>query len=99
MSAPCPEFGFDVTLRFTPGLPEDAADAVMTAFVQAVEARGLTAGGGGDATGWSLTVGPGAVQAIDADRDALASWGATRPEIADMKVGPVVDLNDGATRS
>jgi uncharacterized protein YggL (DUF469 family) len=99
MSVPCPLFGFDVRLRFRPGLSEDAADALMTAFVQAVEARGLGAGGGGDATGWSLTIEPGAVQAIDADREALASWAAARGEIADVFVGPLVDLSDGASRS
>ena len=92
MSAPCPEFGFDIMFRLAPGLSESERDAVWTGFVRAVEARGLSAGGGGDVV-WTHTVAREGGQAIDADREALRGWAEAQAGIVEVRVGPLIDLN------
>lgn len=94
MSAACPEFGFDVTFRLAAGLPEAERDRLWTAFVRAVEARGLSAGGGGDVV-WTHTVVRDGGQAVDADREALRAWAEAQPGIVEVRVGPLVDLAGG----
>jgi len=93
MSAACPEYGFELTFHLVPRLAEDARSALWDAFIDAVEARGLSAGGGGDQV-WRLVITRDGGQAIDADREALGAWAAARPEIAAVGVGPLVDLSE-----
>ena len=93
MSAACPEFGFELTFDLVPRLGEDARSALRDAFIDALEARGLSADGGGEQV-WRHVITRDGAQAIDADREALRAWAATRPEIAAVTVGPLVDLSD-----
>lgn len=93
MSAACPEYAFDVTLRLAPQLDADARAALRRAFAALLDARGLVADGGGDAV-LRHTVARDGGQAVDADRDAVREWARARPEIVDATVGPLVDLGD-----
>ena len=92
MSAPCPTYGFVITLRVAPGLDAAASNTLRDAFVAAVEARGLSAGGGGR-LGHHVVSRDGG-QAIDADREALRAWAESRPDVVEVTVGPLVDLDD-----
>lgn len=95
MSAPCPRFGFDVRLHVAPGLTAEACDALARAFTATVEARGLSASARHGET-WCHVVTRDGGQAVDADREALAEWAASRPDIAGAAVGPLVDLSGNA---
>ena len=97
MSAPCPEYGFTLTCRLAPAVGPDAARALRDALAQALESRGLAARGGGEER-WHHVVTRDGGQAIDADREALRAWAATRPEIAAATVGPLHDLHDTTAR-
>jgi len=94
MSAPCPVFGFTVRVRLAPELSETASAALLDDFVRAVESRGLSAGGGAGPAGWTLTISSVGGQAVDGDREALAAWGEGRPEVIEISVGALVDLDD-----
>lgn len=94
MSAPCPVFGFTVRVRLEPGLSEGECEALLDAFVRVVESRGLSAGGGSGPAGWTLTISSVGGQAVDADREALASWAKGRAGILEVVVGALVDLDD-----
>jgi hypothetical protein len=91
MSAACPEFAFEIVLRLAPGVDEARRGALRDALAAAAELRGLSAAGGGDEVQRYLITRDGG-QAIDADREALRAWAASRPEIAHAAVGPLVDL-------
>jgi uncharacterized protein YggL (DUF469 family) len=93
VSAPCPSYGFAITVRLAPGLDDGASGALWDAFIAAVEARGLSAGGGGDQL-WHHVISRDGGQAIDADREALRAWAEARPDIVEVSVGPLVDLDD-----
>lgn len=95
MSAPCPVFGFTVHVRLATELSETDGAALLDDFVRAVESRGLSAGGGGGPAGWTLTISSVGGQAVDGDREALASWADGRPGVIEMTVGALVDLDDG----
>ena len=95
MSAPCPDFGFEVVFHLVPGLDEAATLALRVEFVAGpIEGRGLQCGGGGTDARWSHVVHGESGQATDADREAIAAWAGARNEIAAVEIGPLVDLND-----
>lgn len=97
MSAPCPVFGFEVVFRIVPGLGEAAARALWDDFIAGpIDGRGLVCGGGPSEGRWSHLVSSDAGQATDADREAVATWAAARPEIVAAEVGPLVDLSSAA---
>jgi uncharacterized protein YggL (DUF469 family) len=95
VSAPCPEFGFRLTLRLTPGVDAASRRALSDALRAVVEARGLSAAGGGEEAPRYLVTRDGG-QAIDADREALREWAAAQAAIARADVGPLVDLREAA---
>jgi uncharacterized protein YggL (DUF469 family) len=74
---------------------EPATRALWEAFAAGpIDGRGLVCGGSGSHAGrWSLLVHGEAGQATDADREAVAAWARSRPEIASVDVGPLVDLS------
>ena len=95
MSAPCPIFGFEVVFQLSPGVSEATADALRDDFISGpIEGRGLVCGGGMAGGRWSHVVRGEAGQATDADRQALVAWAESRPEIATVEVGQLVDLNE-----
>jgi hypothetical protein len=92
VSAPCPEYGFTFACRLASPLDADAARALRDAFARVLESRGLAADGGDGR--WHHVISRDGGQAIDADREALRAWAASRPDVADVTVGPLVDLDD-----
>ena len=51
-------------------------------------------GTGGGESEWRYVVRRDGGQAVDADRQAVAAWLAARREVAEVVVGPLVDLTD-----
>lgn len=93
MSAACPVFGFEVVFHLAPGLSEAAAAALWSDFTSGpIERRGLVCAEGSAAGRWSHVVHGEAGQATDADREVVAAWADSRPEIAAADVGPLVDV-------
>jgi uncharacterized protein YggL (DUF469 family) len=93
VSAACPLFGFEVVFHLTPGLGDAAAAALWRDLVAGpIERRGLVCVGGIAGGRWSHVVHGEAGQATDADRQAVAAWALSRPEIAAADVGPLVDV-------
>jgi YggL 50S ribosome-binding protein len=91
MSAACPRYGFELRLRVEPGLDLATRESLADALEDALDARGLAAERVGEDV-WTLVVTRDGSQAIDADREALLAWAATRDEIVDVEAGPLVDL-------
>jgi uncharacterized protein YggL (DUF469 family) len=92
MSAPCPSFGFVVSIVFAPECDVSARDAFWDAWTALLEARGLyCAGGGGDTQ--EYVVASDATQATDADRNAVEGWLAARGELTRWDIGQLIDLS------
>lgn len=93
VSGACPVFGFEVVLHLAPGVGESAARALWEAFVAGpIAGRGLLCTPGGTGDRWTHLVHGEAGQATDADREAVAAWAASRPEVARLDVGPLTDV-------
>ena len=93
MTAPCPSFGFFVSIALVADLPDDRVDTLWRSFMAAVEQRGLVADGGTARRTWTYMIQSDASQATDADRQAIEAWAAAQPEIASVEVGELVDLH------
>ena len=90
MSAACPRLGFTLRLRLA---PDADGVAVRDALGAALGARGLeTEPAARDP--WTLVVTREGGQAIDADREALTAWAASRDDVVACEAGPIVDLSD-----
>lgn len=77
-------FHLRVVLR---ALSAAEADRFWDAFLaEAIEARGLTYGGGEEGFVAALRG-----SATEADRDAVRDWLAARPEVVSAAIGPLVD--------
>lgn len=93
MSGACPELGFDVRIHPHEGVTEEGVRALVRALVAGpVEARGLVAEVAGTVDRL-VTITRDGGQATEADREAIADWAASRREIAQCEVGPLVDLS------
>jgi uncharacterized protein YggL (DUF469 family) len=92
MSSACPEYGFEFSFRLAPDAAHDASDVVWSAFIEAVEGQGLSAGGGGDVQ-WHHVISRDGAQATDADREWLLAWARRRADVAEAAAGPLIDLN------
>ena len=80
------EFGFHVRFALR-ALSAAEADRFWDAFLaEAIEARGLTYGGGEQGFVAALRG-----SATEADRDAVRDWLAARPEVMSAEVGSLVD--------
>ena len=95
MSAACPALAFELVLRLTPGLDAAGRRALHDALAATVASHGLSAAGRGDAAPRYVITRDGG-QAIDADREVLRAWAAARAEVAEVAVGPLVDLHEAA---
>lgn len=89
MTAPCPAFGFSVALELAPGA---SLDALGAAFAALLESRGLRLRETGRLPRREYVVTSEASQATELDRDAVGAWLGARPELARVRVGPLVDL-------
>lgn len=91
MTAPCPSYGFVVTIAFAPECDEGTRSAFSDAWIELLEAHGLyCAGGGGDSQEYVMA--SEATQATDADRRAVQAWLAERRELTRWEVGQLIDL-------
>ena len=92
MTAPCPSFGFIVTVELRQELGDTEHARFWNAWVAFLESRGLYCGGGGGET-HEYVVASEASQATDVDRAAARSWLAVRPELRGWNVGELIDLS------
>ncbi len=83
---PFQQLGFTVAGKVRVGADHDE---LLDRFIDAVEMRGLSCGGGFEA-GFFI-VPTGRRWATEADRAATAKWLAVQPEIGSPVVGPLVD--------
>ena len=91
MTAPCPSYGFVVTIAFAPECDEDTRSVFSHALIELLEGHGLyCAGGGGDAQ--EYVVAGEATQATDADRKVIEAWLAARRDLSHWEVGQLIDL-------
>jgi uncharacterized protein YggL (DUF469 family) len=93
MTAACPEFGFEITVRLAPHVDARRRRTLAATFRTLAESNGLIADGGGERE-WHYVITRDGGQAIDADRALLGDWIRSRPEIAHVDVGPIVDLKE-----
>jgi uncharacterized protein YggL (DUF469 family) len=92
MSAPCPTLGFRVTMERASDPGTGGDDALLNAWTDFLERRGLYYGGGGRRH-LELVVASEAFQATENDREAALAWLASRPELKAWHVGDIEDLN------
>jgi len=91
MSAPCPVFGFLVTVRLAS--PGDAG-AVVHDLMATLDRNGLTATGGHGALDY--VVRREGSQTTDDDRDRLREWADRWAGRVTVAVGDLIDLNPAA---
>ncbi len=96
MSRACPVFAF--TVSFAPATHEDdARRAVVDAFLARTRELGLEASARASrpqSDTLDYLVRGEAMQACDADRDAVERWLRQRPELAHWTVGALHDLQE-----
>lgn len=87
------EFGFEVSYRVAPHVPEAEREEVLWKFItEAVEPNGLAAGGGGgEDHSFFVVTAKNRASATDAQRLALREWLTKCPEVVDPEVGPLRD--------
>lgn len=87
------ELGFELHFTITPELGEAEQDEVLDAFLsEAVEAHGLTFGGGGYNGRWRGFVALAERgSASEADQEAVEHWLKARPEVEAYEIGRLVD--------
>jgi uncharacterized protein YggL (DUF469 family) len=96
MSAPCPVFGFLVSIEVGAS-DADRIRELRTAFLNEVaEPHGLTYSDRPDVRAWTFAVRSEAGQATDADRLAVETWARQRGEIMSVSVGPLLDFASAA---
>ena len=89
MSPACPVFGFVIQLRLCSGIDEEN---FANSFAKFLATRALAI----DGVLPVLLVSGDGMQATDADRDAVRSWLAKQPEVAQFEVGPLSDVGSAA---
>jgi uncharacterized protein YggL (DUF469 family) len=94
VTAPCFMLGFLVELEVDETISSGRHDALWQTFMGVVEERGLVADGGTGRKRWSYMLRSEASQASDMDRKAIQAWAESRVEIAAVRVGPLVDLDE-----
>jgi uncharacterized protein YggL (DUF469 family) len=91
------EFGFAVNASFQPNTETDVREALLDAFITALEGHGLVAGGSCEPAGLDVYVmtGKASESATDEHRAAVEAWLKARPELADVTVEALTDANHG----
>jgi len=87
------ELGFEVRFRCPDDISNNDFDALIDAFIsQAIEARSLVCGGGGQKPEWNIFVTLDRRGSVTEEhRVAVQQWLAMRPEVEEFQVGPLVD--------
>ncbi len=86
------QFGFEVSFRLPDDLDEAGVDGFWDVFIaDAIEASGLSCGGG-CGRAWDVFVTrTGRTSATDEDRAKLAEWLERHALTSDIHIGPLVD--------
>ena len=95
MSAPCPEFGFAVTIEPAGGPGTRERPTLEEALAALLASRGLSADAGRSGARRFIVRSEGS-QATDADREAVRAWLAARPDVRDVHVSDLIDLREAA---
>jgi uncharacterized protein YggL (DUF469 family) len=88
------EYGFEVDFHLAAPVEAVAADALLNAFLDQLEAQSLAGGGGGGEDGaFSFFVAAGRPRLVvtDAHRAALDAWLSAQPGVLEPKVSPLTD--------
>jgi uncharacterized protein YggL (DUF469 family) len=95
MSAPCPTFGFAVSMELVASPDRDARDELRQAWLAFLERRGLYAEAvsGNREPSIDYVVGSESAQATNNDRAAVEAWLQSRRELVRSRVGELIDLN------
>ncbi|HEY9226339.1 MAG TPA: 50S ribosome-binding protein YggL [Gemmatimonadaceae bacterium] len=96
MSAPCPLFGFVVSIRLRPETTELDADLLADQLIDLLEANSLTTEGGGLDRHLEFVVNREGAQATQSDRELILTWAERWREKAAIAVGDLVDRNEVA---
>lgn len=95
MSAPCPEFGFIITVVAREGASQADADAIVADLMTMLDVNGLVGVvGGGRAK--TIAVRREGSQATDQDRLLVQDWSIRWSNDANVAIGPIVDLGPSA---
>lgn len=87
------QFGCSVSVVFKNGLSDDAFDRFVDELIeQAVEANGLSGGGGGNGRTFAAFITrAGAASINESDRQMIAAWLSARLEVLEFELSPLVD--------
>ncbi len=86
------ELGFDLRFRLSPGLSEESFEAFLDTFLaEAIEAHGLSFGGGGKEEIEGFVTLSARGSATEEHRRILMRWLESRPEVVEYSVGSLVD--------
>ena len=95
MSAPCPVFGFVVSMSLGDLVSDAFRDALVDSLIEVVERHDMMAAGGGDRA-LEFVVSREGSQATSADRDVVRAWASEWTDHATIRVGDLVDLSQDA---
>lgn len=93
MTAPCPSFGFIVTLTFHTHVGGAGRARFQEAWTEFLETRGLRWSGGVGVSP-EYVVASEAAQATDLDRQAVEAWLADRSQLSAWRIGELIDLGE-----
>lgn len=86
------EMGFEVQFRMPSDLTESDFDDLIDLFIEeAIEANGLSFGGGGGDEWSGFVALDGRGSTTDEHREKVGQWLESRPQILEWHVGPFVD--------
>jgi uncharacterized protein YggL (DUF469 family) len=91
MSAPCPTFGFTVTVTMRDDVTESERDMFIDDLLALLAPHGLSAAGQGDRV-MEFVVRRDGSQATDADRTIVRDWAGRWTSRAEIDVSDIVDL-------
>lgn len=94
MSASCPRFGFYLRAVLHPDTEPRTVVRLRESFGDLARSRGLSFKIGGTIRHWMHLVWHEGSQAEHADREALAAWASSQPEVSTVEVGPLSDLDE-----
>lgn len=83
---------FELSFRIEPPHSPAEGDAFWDEFIDMIEARRLSCGGGCGAAGWSIVVqGESRRTVTDSDRQAIIDWLGRRERIVCVEASPLRD--------
>ena len=92
MTAPCPAFGFRVTMQLSPALDAGSVKAFTKEWARFLASRGLYHVGAASEGRLTYIVASEASQAVENDRVASRDWLGSRRELGGWEVGELEDI-------